>query len=333
MKKLSKLFITILVAVGLVILPTTLKVEASPPSKPASQAFDNKIVKKIDKEKIYNHVYELSVDIGIRVAGTEEEKEAIDYIVSQYQSYGLDVEVQPFEFQRREDGEIVTKTSHNVIATKKAHKNHDTGEIIYVGSHHDSVPGSPGASDNASGIGVNMEIARILSKMPTTSEIRFVTFGAEELGLLGSKHYVSTLTEDEKNRSMGMFNFDMVGSENAGEMIMFTVDGERNIITNTGASSSLRVSDSLTYGQVGRSDHQSFHDAGIPAAVFSYAPLEPEYHQPTDTIDKISKEKMEEVAKVVSASIYQLARKQTPALDHSNVAPEPVEPPYEDRPL
>lgn len=230
-------------------------------------------------------------------------------------------------------GGLVTKTSHNVIATKKAHKNHDTGQILFVGSHHDSVPGAPGASDNASGVGVNLEIARVISNMQTDTEIRFLTFGAEELGLLGSYHYVSTLTEDEKDRSVGMFNFDMVGSKNAGEMIMFTVDGKRNVITDTGASSSLRVFEQLTYGKVGRSDHQAFHDAGIAAAVFSYAPLEPEYHQPTDTIDKISKEKMENVAKVVSAAVYQIARKDTPALERSRVAPQPVEPEFENRPL
>ena len=431
-----------------------------------SQAFDNKVVKKIDAEKIYSHVSELSVGIGERVAGTEAERKAVDYIAAQYRSYGLDVEIQPFEFQSYQEatevsiqvtgqpeqslkpsafkyspstpdegvtGEIVyaglgqasdfagkdvtgkivlvergtiafvdkaanaaaagakavliynniagtlksnlstsgnfvptlgltqeegkelktlidkeetvtatvkvlgagmvTKTSHNVIATKKAHKNYDTGQVLYVGSHHDSVPGSPGASDNASGVAVNLEIARILSDQQTDTEIRFLTFGAEELGLLGSYHYVSTLTGEEKERSIGMFNFDMVGSKNAGEMIMFTVDGERNIVTNTGASASTRVYSPLTYGKVGRSDHQPFHEGGIPSAAFSYAPLEPEYHQPTDTIDKISKEKMENMAKVVSAGVYQIARKDTPALERSKVAPKPVEPPFENRPL
>ncbi|BAQ09714.1 predicted aminopeptidases [Bacillus sp. OxB-1] len=331
MKKSSRLLLSLLMAVAFVFLPAT--ANAAPPNQQASQAMDNKIVKKIDKEKIYEHVHELSVNIGPRVAGTEGERQAVDYIVSQYESYGLDVEIQPFEFQRRIDGELVTFTSHNVIATKAPHKNHATGEILYLGSHHDSVPGVPGASDNASGVGVNLEIARVISNMPTTTEIRFLTFGAEEFGLLGSRHYVSTLTEDEKSRSVGMFNFDMVGSKNAGEMIMFTVDGQRNIITNTGASASLRVYEPLTYGKVGRSDHQPFHDAGIPSAVFTYAPLEPEYHQPTDTIDKISKEKMDNVAKTVAAALYQLARKQTPALDNSNVGPKPVEPPFENRPL
>ena len=88
---------------------------------------------------------------------------------------------------------------------------------------------------------------------------------------------------------------------------MFTVDGQRNVVTDTGSSASFRVYDLLTYGRVGRSDHQPFHHGSIPAAVFTYAPLEPEYHQPADTIDKISKEKMQKMAKVVSANIYHIA--------------------------
>ncbi|WP_082174390.1 M28 family peptidase [Bacillus sp. FJAT-27231] len=465
MGKWKKAVLSGTIATGMMMAPLAVY-QAPVTALAASQAFDNKIVKKIDAETIYQHVSELSVGIGERVAGTAAEKKAVDYIAAQYRSYGLDVDIQPFEFRTYQEakevsaqvaghpeqnlkptafkyspstpdegltGEIVfaglgqasdfagkdvagkivlvergtltfaekaanavaagakalliyndrdgilqssipssgsfvptlgltkaegkqlksllgekesvtatvkvlgagfvTKTSYNVIATKKAHKNHDTGQILYVGSHHDSVPGSPGASDNASGVAVNLEIARVLSDQQTDTEIRFLTFGAEELGLLGSYHYVSTLTEEEKDRSIGMFNFDMVGSKNAGEMIMFTVDGQRNVVTNTGASASTRVYKELTYGKVGRSDHQPFHDSGIPSAAFSYAPLEPEYHKPTDTIDHISKEKMENMAKVVSAGIYQIARKDTPALERSKVAPKPVEPPFEDRPL
>lgn len=440
--------------------------EAPIAAKAATQALDNKVVQKIDAEKIYQHVSALSVGIGERVTGSEAERKAVDYIAAQYRSYGLDVTIQPFTFQTYEEakeisiqiaghsgkglepsvfkyspntpaegatgeimdaglgrasdfagkdaagkialierggitfaekaanaaaagakavliynnttgplksslpssgnyvatlgltktegealkaliekeqtvtatvkvlgGGMVTKTSHNVVAVKKAHKNHDTGQILYVGSHHDSVPGSPGASDNASGVAVNLEIARVLSSQQTDTEVRFLTFGAEEIGLLGSYHYVSTLTKEEIDRSVGMFNFDMVGSKNAGDMIMFTVDGERNVVTNTGASASSRVFKPLTYGKVGRSDHQPFHEGGIAAAVFSYAPLEPEYHQPTDTIDKISKEKMENMAKVVGAGVYQIARKDTPALERAQVAPKPAEPPFEERPL
>ncbi|WP_042146765.1 M28 family peptidase [Paucisalibacillus sp. EB02] len=328
MKKYVKVVGTSMLALGLLVTPVSAN-DLTTPNNPSVQAFDNKIVKRIDVSKIYDHISHLAEEIGPRVAGTEGEWAAVQYIADQYRQLGLEVSIQEFQFQRGS----TTITSHNVIATKKAHKNHDTGQIIYVGSHHDSVPGSPGASDNASGVGVNLELARVLSNMQTDTEIRFLTFGGEEFGLRGSRHYVSTLSEEELDRSVGMFNFDMVGSANAGDMIMFTVDGERNTITNLAASSSLRVFEPLTYGRVGRSDHQPFHDAGIASAAFSYAPLEPEYHQPTDTIEKLSMEKLENMAYVVGSAVYQIARKDTPALENARVAPQPVEPPFENRPL
>ncbi|RCK13047.1 hypothetical protein DT075_01670 [Bacillus licheniformis] len=54
-------------------------------------------------------------------------------------------------------------------------------DIVYVTSHYDSVPYAPGANDNASGTSVVLELARILKTVPADKEIRFITFGAEEI--------------------------------------------------------------------------------------------------------------------------------------------------------
>lgn len=91
------------------------------------------------------------------------------------------MQVQPFTFAGG-------TTSYNVIATKRSHPNHDTGQIIVVGAHHDSVRNAPGANDDASGTGVLLEMARVLKNMPTDTEIRFIAFGAEERGLVAIMH-------------------------------------------------------------------------------------------------------------------------------------------------
>ena len=81
--------------------------------------------------------------------------------------------------------------SHNVVATKEAtHKS--TGQLILVGAHHDSVEGAPGANDDASGTATVLELARVFANAPTDTDIRFVTFGAEENGLLGSYEFVES---------------------------------------------------------------------------------------------------------------------------------------------
>ncbi|MFP3391442.1 M28 family peptidase [Brevibacillus sp. SIMBA_040] len=224
-------------------------------------------------------------------------------------------------------------TSYNVIATKKPDKNKDNGQIIIVGAHHDSVEGAPGANDDASGTATTLELARVMANMPTDTEIRFITFGAEENGLLGSYAYVESMSEEEVENTVGMFQMDMVGSKDAGKLIMYTVDGEKNVVTDLGAAAGSRLSETVNYGREGRSDHVPFAEAGIPAALFIHAPVEPWYHSPEDSIDKISKDKLQEVAEIVGAAVYQIARPDTPALKKAHVAPKPVDYDFEEREL
>ncbi|UFJ39299.1 M28 family peptidase [Brevibacillus humidisoli] len=429
----------------------------------SDQAFDNKIVKRIKVENIYNHIAELSKTP--RVAGTPAEDRAVEYIKREFESYGYDTDVQEFEiytytepdqlelhvdgitfdpapssFQygvngtvtgeliycglgaesdfegkdvtgkialikrgsytfatkilnaaaagasaviiynnadgvmngtlggpddgyvpslaitneqgealktRLDAGETVTATlivegaatdkamSHNVVATKKATQK-STGELILVGAHHDSVEGAPGANDDASGTATVLELARVFANAPTDTDIRFVTFGAEENGLLGSYEYVERMTEEDYERTVGMFQMDMVGSKDAGPLIMYTADGEKNIVTDLGAAAGARLSETgeaTPYGMEGRSDHVPFTEVGIPAALFIHAPVEPWYHSPEDTIDKISLDKLTEVSHIVGAAVYQAARPDTPALGKAKVAPKEVDYHFEEREL
>ncbi|CAH0280716.1 MULTISPECIES: M28 family peptidase [Bacillaceae] len=213
------------------------------------------------------------------------------------------------------------KTSYNVVATKKATKSNKAkkNDIIYITGHHDSVAGAPGANDDASGTSVTLELARVLKNLPTDTEIRFVTFGAEENGLLGSQHYVSNLPDDDIKRTIANFNLDMVGSKDAGDLVILTNDGEMNLVTELAQASSTRLNGEPTpYGQGGRSDHVSFAEAGIPAALFIHSPSEPWYHTPDDTIDKISKEKLQDVAEIVGTAVYDQAKIEAkkPDLNH-----------------
>lgn len=202
------------------------------------------------------------------------------------------------------------RTSHNVIATKApTNKKKANNDVIVVGAHHDSVELAPGANDDASGTAMTLELARVLKNVPTDTEIRFVTFGAEELGLLGSEHYVDSLSEAELNRIVANFNLDMVGSKDAGDLVMNTVDGQPNLVTELAQASSKRLNGEPTpYAEGGRSDHVPFAEAGIPAALFIHEPVEPWYHTPEDTIDKISKEKLQDVAEIVGTAVYDRAR-------------------------
>ncbi|WP_043931877.1 M28 family peptidase [Bacillus sp. EB01] len=200
------------------------------------------------------------------------------------------------------------RKSHNVIATKApTNKNKAVNEILALGAHHDSVQGAPGANDDASGTSMVLELARVLKDLPTDREIRFITFGAEELGLIGSRYYASQLTADEKERFTGYFNMDMVGSRDAGNLVINTVDGKSNIVSDMSQASSTRLNGQSTPIELGgSSDHVAFHEVGIASASFIHRPLEPWYHTPEDTIDKISKEKLQDVAEIIGTAVYDI---------------------------
>jgi aminopeptidase YwaD len=207
--------------------------------------------------------------------------------------------------------------SQNIIATKQPNKGEDT-DIVHISAHFDSVPFAPGASDNASGTAVALELARVLKSYPTDKELRFAFVGAEEIGLVGSEYYVSQLSENEIERSIVNFNMDMVGTswEKATAIYMNTLDGQPNLVSETALATAARIgtASELVLYQRGSSDHVSFHDAGIPAVNFirrepGTASLEPYYHTPLDTIEHISAERLKEAGDLVGASVYSLIRK------------------------
>jgi Zn-dependent M28 family amino/carboxypeptidase len=97
--------------------------------------------------------------------------------------------------------------------------------VVVVGAHLDSVPAGPGINDNGSGSATNLEIAEVYAAQhrQPSNQLRFIWFGAEELGLLGSAHYVESLSEAAKQDLIGMLNFDMLGSPN---FVRFVYDGD-----------------------------------------------------------------------------------------------------------
>lgn len=238
------------------------------------------------------------------------------------------------------DIETIEKTSYVVEAKLKPKKNLDTGKIVTVGAHHDSVPGGPGANDDASGVSAVLELARVFAKAPIDTEIRFLTFGSEERGLLGSSFYAAQLPKQDVDRMVAHFQMDMIGGRDAGEdhvaggLIMYTIDGKKNLVTDLGAASGVRtLGEKIPYGQLGRSDHQPFHELGIPSALFIHSPVEPWYHQPTDTIDKISKEKLQQVAEIVGTAVIQIAGPGTAIFERNPGVLSTLDYPFENRPV
>jgi len=92
----------------------------------------------------------------------------------------------------------------------------NASNVIVVGSHLDSVPAGPGINDNGSGSSTNLELAIQLMQLglELANKVRFCWWAAEEMGLLGSTYYVSSLTPEELANIALNLNFDMVASPN-----------------------------------------------------------------------------------------------------------------------
>jgi alkaline phosphatase isozyme conversion protein len=144
----------------------------------------------------------LSEDIGPRVAGTPAEGQAAAYILSAFRDMGYDPVSQPFALNGG--------SSANVIAI---HPGRSSQEIV-VGAHYDSVNEGRGADDNASGVGVMLEMAAHMAGVETPYTLRFVAFGAEEVGLDGSDYYVGQMSAQAVHNTLLMVNLDSLVAGN-----------------------------------------------------------------------------------------------------------------------
>lgn len=163
---------------------------------------------------------------------------------------------------------VRTVTGRNVIA-KKPGVNQPR---VLLGGHYDSVAGSPGANDNASGTAVVLELARRLGNTPLARQAWFVAFDGEEDGLHGSKAFVKKAAPEFFKSFRGMLNFDMVGVNDK------LLVGGTESLTKLAQKIDPAVS---TFPDNGLSDHQSFSEAGVPV-IFFYRGDDPNYHSPGD---------------------------------------------------
>ncbi len=175
-------------------------------------------------------------------------------------------------------------------------------EYVVVGAHYDHLghggafsrsPGShavhPGADDNASGTALVLEAARRLHALPRAPDrnVLFLAFGAEEIGTIGSRYWVDHPTVPLASVT-AMINADMVGRLRDDHLL---VDGTGTAAPwpelARAADEKLGLDLALGAEGFGASDHTSFTVARIPVA-FLFTGVHDDYHQPTDTADKIN---------------------------------------------
>jgi len=193
---------------------------------------------------------------------------------------------------------VERRMSQNVIGIKRGTRT--PNEIVVVGGHADSVKQSPGANDNASGTAAVLEAARLLAQIPTARTIHFIGFGAEEIGLVGSRFYVQNRT----GTIVGMVNMDMVGR---GPMQVGNSGGDTSILDlaeRTATRLDIRVGTFRL--REAASDHSSFEQAGTPA-VFIHTGDDEAIHTPADVLNRVNPQLIAQAASLAAAIARELA--------------------------
>ncbi len=194
-------------------------------------------------------------------------------------------------------------------------------ELVMVGGHLDSWHGATGATDNAAGCAVMMEVMRIIKAtgLQPKRTIRIALWSGEEEGLLGSRAYVKNHFADpvdmvlkpEHGKVSAYYNLDngtgkvrgiyLQGNKNAGPIFEKWLDPFNELGAKT-----------ITISNTGGTDHQSFDGVGIPGFQFIQDPIEYDtrtHHTNMDTYDHLVPEDLKQAATVIAAFVYNTAQR------------------------
>ena len=207
-------------------------------------------------------------NIGTRVAGSDGETKAAQYIVSAFKAIGYKPETQTFTAAAGNK----SVTSANVVAVKTG----TSSQEIIVGAHYDSTDAGPGADDNASGVSVMLEVAKLVKGATTPYTIRFIAFGAEESGLLGSTAYLNQMSQAEFQNVIVMIDLDfLVAGDiayaygNEGQSAVRDWALEWALGNGFDLQTIRNVDFSNPANGIGSSDYAPFQAAGIPYVYFN----------------------------------------------------------------
>jgi Zn-dependent M28 family amino/carboxypeptidase len=177
--------------------------------------------------------------------------------------------------------------------------------VVIAGGHLDSVPAGPGINDNGSGIAALLEVADALGGRAPRARIRLAFWGAEELGLIGSRRYVRELGPEERERIVAYLNLDMVGSPEPEHGVYSDADpGIERLLRR------LVGPEAEEENAGGNSDHAPFQREGIPVGgLFTGAgePNDPCYHRACDDLSNVDMEILVEMSRAAGEAVERLS--------------------------
>jgi Zn-dependent M28 family amino/carboxypeptidase len=288
-------------------------------------------------EKFLKHdTYLASDKLEGRLAGTKGNNEAAAYIRKYFKKFGLkkfnDNYYQPFKIFIKPDINKMKSDSvstQNVVGFIEGSDEKLKKEYIVIGAHYDhwgwggkgsgskkkdTIAIHNGADDNASGVSALLSILEEFhhNKTAPKRSIIFISFSAEEEGLLGSKYFVNHLPV-AKDAVKVMINMDMVGRLNDKKELYMggagTFPGGVELMKKLGEGSGLNPI--VFAGDVGGSDHVTFYKNDI-SAIGLHTGGHPQYHTPEDDTALINSEGGALVSKYIYNALVSIANYEQP---------------------
>ncbi len=202
--------------------------------------------------------------------------------------------------------------------------NGTSSSMVVVGAHHDHLgmgtssslaPGEVavhnGADDNASGVAGVLELCGALAALPDAQrpyDVLCLTFGAEEMGLLGSRYFVEQLDDVRREGIVAMVNFDMIGRLRDNQVVVAGVGTAPQWETLLSGQETTLTVTTKADGQ-GPSDHAAFYDEGIPVLHF-FTGAHEDYHKPSDDTDKLDYDGMAAITNLALAVVDDVVHEQ-----------------------
>jgi hypothetical protein len=227
-----------------------------------------------------------------RFSTSAQYRDAATWARGQLDAMGYATTVQPISIP------VLGDDSQNVVAERLG-TGSGTRDLVLVVAHLDSInirggpeASAPGADDNATGSAGLLEIARVLKEHDGEHDLRFVLFGGEEEGLLGSQQYIDSLPAADRERIQTVINMDMIGTLNTpspsvllegAEVSQLLID---ELASAAATYSALNVQTSL---HPFNSDHVPFIEEGFSAVltIEGTDSANDNVHKATDTLDNI----------------------------------------------
>lgn len=225
------------------------------------------------------------------------------WIKTQYEALGYQVQEDPYP------------EGVNLIVSKPG----INPSYYIISAHYDSVPNSPGADDDATGVVTGLAIAAALAPCQTDHGVRFLVLDQEERKMTGAYHYARTEANAKRaDQILGAIQIEMTGwdADGDGAFNIVNCDKPENQALTNAVNAAVKANSLPLFSKNGcttRSDHQAFWSIERPAIAVSelfFADVPdrtPCYHQSCDTYDKVNFDYMNELAKALTYTAFSLS--------------------------